>query len=46
MSIYVVHHESIFQTAFLACPETLRYTYILERPKSRTAALIKLNIKM
>ncbi len=22
-----VHHESIFQTVFLACPESLRYTY-------------------
>ncbi len=23
----VVHHESIFQTVFLACPESLRNTY-------------------
>ncbi len=22
-----VHHESIFQTVFLACPESLRYTF-------------------
>ncbi len=26
-NIYIIHHESILQTVFLVCPESLWYTY-------------------